>query len=139
MNRTREQIIHSMCGTWRHDYGLIDEQSKTLLFRSMAQIFDNDIASECMMQSDCDNYEEELEGLRDKIIELELIIKSKDSIIESMAQKNTKDKICGTCFYYSNRGMCTHINSTDMCADRDSTDKCSHIADYKPKENQDVK
>lgn len=55
---TREQIIHNMCMTFRHDYGLrISEDDKmyTLmsgmteaearsLHRDMAQIFDNDIA-----------------------------------------------------------------------------------------------
>jgi len=54
---TREQIIESMCFTFRHDYGLrrdpkdpnpfgsgmtIEEQRA--LYDSMAQIFDNDIA-----------------------------------------------------------------------------------------------
>ena len=59
--RTREQVITSMCYTWRHDYGLVkdwpnDEASYTSilasgmtsaeresLWRQMAQIFDNDI------------------------------------------------------------------------------------------------
>ena len=58
--KTREQIITSMCYTWRHDYGLhkepdpggysfpgiagmTDEERKGL-WNSMAQIFDNDIA-----------------------------------------------------------------------------------------------
>lgn len=57
--KTREQIITSMCYTWRHDYGLrkggaedygtkfsaglTDEEAK-LLWKQMAQIFDNDIA-----------------------------------------------------------------------------------------------
>lgn len=58
---TREQIIHNMCMTFRHDYGLTisdDDRMYTLnsgmtasekegLWRSMAQIFDNDIAP-CM-------------------------------------------------------------------------------------------
>lgn len=56
--RTREQIITSMCYTYRHDYGLTiseDDRMYTLnsgmtkseqasLWRDMAQIFDNDIA-----------------------------------------------------------------------------------------------
>ena len=60
--KTREQIITSMCYTWRHDYGITkdwpcDEASYTSiltsgmtlaeresLWRQMAQIFDNDIA-----------------------------------------------------------------------------------------------
>lgn len=54
--KTREQIIHSMCMTWRHDYGLINnnktfpfdagmaDQEREVLFKSMAQVFDNDIA-----------------------------------------------------------------------------------------------
>jgi hypothetical protein len=57
--KTREQIITSMCHTWRHDYGLDkpegDDFSSKLsagttlaerefLWKQMAQIFDNDIA-----------------------------------------------------------------------------------------------
>ena len=57
--KTREEIITSMCYTWRHDYGLqrmehdgpgglitaglTDEQRKAL-WNQMAQIFDNDIS-----------------------------------------------------------------------------------------------
>lgn len=55
---TREQIIHNMCMTFRHDYGFEiseDDRMYTLnlgmtkreregLFRQMSQIFDNDIA-----------------------------------------------------------------------------------------------
>jgi len=53
--RTREEIINSMCYTWRHDFGL-DKHPEALsfeagmtplerqhLWNSMAQIFDNDI------------------------------------------------------------------------------------------------
>ena len=54
----REEIIHNMCMTFRHDYGLEiseDDRMYTLnsgmtkreregLFSTMAQIFDNDIA-----------------------------------------------------------------------------------------------
>lgn len=51
--KTREQIIHDMCVTWRHDYGIIrDEQDGQLaagvtnaeresLWRQMSQIYDN--------------------------------------------------------------------------------------------------
>lgn len=56
--KTREEIINSMCMTFRHDYGLRiseDDRMYTLmsgmtereaqeLFNTMAQIFDNDIA-----------------------------------------------------------------------------------------------
>lgn len=56
--RTREQIIHNMCMTFRHDYGLriseddrmyslmsgMTEAEAQALHRDMAQIFDNDIA-----------------------------------------------------------------------------------------------
>ena len=58
--KTREQIISSMCYTYRHDYGLIKqadpggyafplesgmtEEQRLALWNSMAQIFDNDIA-----------------------------------------------------------------------------------------------
>jgi hypothetical protein len=54
--RTREEIINSMCYTWRHDFGL-DKHPEALpleagmttlerqhLWNSMAQIFDNDIS-----------------------------------------------------------------------------------------------
>ena len=56
MSKTREQIIHSMCMTWRHDYGLINndktspldagmaDKEREILFNNMAQVFDNDIA-----------------------------------------------------------------------------------------------
>lgn len=54
---TREQIINSMCMTYRHDYGLTiseDDKMYTLnsgvtelerehIWKQMAQIFDNDI------------------------------------------------------------------------------------------------
>jgi hypothetical protein len=54
--KTREDIITSMCYTWRHDYGLIKDpgahkfaagmtrEEQQFLWRQMAQIFDNDIA-----------------------------------------------------------------------------------------------
>lgn len=57
--RTREQIITSMCFTFRHDYGLekdlgngfvselsagMTKQEREALWSQMAQIFDNDIA-----------------------------------------------------------------------------------------------
>lgn len=58
--KTREQIITSMCYTFRHDYGLtkhpdpggydfpgtagMTEAEQTYLYNQMAQIFDNDIA-----------------------------------------------------------------------------------------------
>jgi len=57
--KTREQIITSMCYTWRHDYGLdkpegddfasklssgTTQAEREFLWKQMAQIFDNDIA-----------------------------------------------------------------------------------------------
>jgi len=54
--KTREQIITSMCYTWRHDYGLdkqvygelmlsgLTNEERQFLWKQMAQIFDNDIA-----------------------------------------------------------------------------------------------
>ena len=56
--RTREQIIFSMCMTYRHDYGLtiseddkmytlnsgVTETERKAIWTTMAQIFDNDIA-----------------------------------------------------------------------------------------------
>jgi hypothetical protein len=57
--KTREEIITSMCYTYRHDYGLVKEadpggyifplesgmtqSERTALWNTMAQIFDNDI------------------------------------------------------------------------------------------------
>ncbi len=57
--KTREQIITSMCFTFRHDYGLekdagngfisefsagMTRDEREFLYRQMTQIFDNDIA-----------------------------------------------------------------------------------------------
>jgi len=58
--KTREQIITSMCYTWRHDYGLhkepdpggytfpgiagMTQAERDSLWRQMAQLFDNDIS-----------------------------------------------------------------------------------------------
>ena len=57
--KTREEIITSMCYTYRHDYGLdkpvgnsfshlitsgMTDQERQWLWAVMAQIFDNDIA-----------------------------------------------------------------------------------------------
>jgi hypothetical protein len=59
MITTREKIITSMCYTWRHDYGLnrqehdgpgglvtagLTDAERQLLWKQMAQLFDNDIA-----------------------------------------------------------------------------------------------
>jgi hypothetical protein len=52
--KTREQIITSMCHTWRHDYGLVKDddspitsgmtlEERKALWDRMAQVFDNDI------------------------------------------------------------------------------------------------
>lgn len=43
-NKNRETIISNMCYTWRHDFGLLDPEDKTVLWNGMAQVFDNDIA-----------------------------------------------------------------------------------------------
>lgn len=67
--KTREEIITSMCYTWRHDYGIpfepwtdvfscdaewipkrpnagigMTDEEKTVLWNQMAQLFDNDIS-----------------------------------------------------------------------------------------------
>ncbi len=53
--KTREEIITSMCYTYRHDYGLDKDESfrmtsgltvseRNVIWNKMAQIFDNDIA-----------------------------------------------------------------------------------------------
>jgi hypothetical protein len=54
MSKTRDEIITSMCYTYRHDYGLtksagdrlgagMTTEQQQALWRQMAQIFDNDI------------------------------------------------------------------------------------------------
>ena len=62
--RTRDEIINSMCYTWRHDYGIVKDPEyknhqndvidsisagmyrweREQLWKQMAQLFDNDIA-----------------------------------------------------------------------------------------------
>lgn len=53
--KTREEVILSMCYTYRHDYGLtrasgdvissgINQSEREYIYDRMAQIFDNDIA-----------------------------------------------------------------------------------------------
>ena len=59
--KTREEIITSMCYTWRHDYGLkkhqdgdfsdaissgMTDRERQSLWNAMAQVFDNNIADE---------------------------------------------------------------------------------------------
>ena len=48
--KTREEIITGMCYTFRHDYGLdkseysgMTKEEREQLYKTMAQIFDNDI------------------------------------------------------------------------------------------------
>ena len=54
--KERKQIIHDMCMTYRHDFGLrkdpndppwtagMTEQDAKMLYKTMEQIYDNDIA-----------------------------------------------------------------------------------------------
>ena len=52
--KTREEIINSMCYTWRHDFGLDKDHDslssgmtaieRVFLWNAMAQIFDHDIS-----------------------------------------------------------------------------------------------
>lgn len=51
----RDKIIHNMCFTWRHDYGLLDEKEKTFLFNQMKQVFENNIENELVTQGDLTN------------------------------------------------------------------------------------
>lgn len=55
MKKTREQIITSMCLTYRHDFGFdkdetqiisdgVTAEEKQFIWKLMSQIFDNDIA-----------------------------------------------------------------------------------------------
>ena len=53
--KTKEEIIHSMCMTYRHDYGLrklpndppwtsgMTEEDAKMLYKTMEQIYNNDI------------------------------------------------------------------------------------------------
>ena len=53
--KTKEEIIHDMCLTYRHDYGLrksegepnwtsgMTEQDARMLYKTMEQIYNNDI------------------------------------------------------------------------------------------------
>ena len=53
--KSKEQIIHDMCMTYRHDYGLrktdndptwtsgMTEQDAKMLYKTMEQIYNNDI------------------------------------------------------------------------------------------------
>ena len=63
--KTREQIIESMCYTYRHDFGLnrtesdlgfissgMTDDERRLLRAVMAQIFDNDIAPHMEFKND---------------------------------------------------------------------------------------
>jgi hypothetical protein len=65
--KTREQIITSMCYTYRHDFGLFRKEPRTALnimeagmtaleqralWDQMAQIFDNDIAPNMEFRND---------------------------------------------------------------------------------------
>lgn len=43
-NKMREQVIINMCYTYRHDYSLLDNQTKTVIYNTMANILDNDIS-----------------------------------------------------------------------------------------------
>ena len=74
--KTREQIITSMCYTFRHDYGLekdtgngfiselsagMTQSEREFLYRQMAQIFDNDIAPNMRFKTDNEaKYENEV-------------------------------------------------------------------------------
>jgi hypothetical protein len=42
--KTRNEVITSMCYTYRHDYGLLDDDKQKSLWNTMSQIFDNDIS-----------------------------------------------------------------------------------------------
>lgn len=62
--KTRDEIITEMCYTYRHDYGLIrsdddppwlsgmTESERKGLWRTMAQIFDNNIVPYMEMKND---------------------------------------------------------------------------------------
>ena len=75
--KTREQIIESMCTTWRHDYNLVvdkhdhpfnagmTEDERSFLRHQMAQIFDNDIAPYM-------NFKRDRKPRRDKSLMIEL-------------------------------------------------------------------
>ena len=65
--KTRDEIITDMCYTYRHDYGLkrsdddppwvagMTDSERDGLWRTMAQIFDNDIAPYMEIKNDIDS------------------------------------------------------------------------------------
>lgn len=80
--KTRDSIIHSMCMTYRHDYGLtksegdpsnigyalqagMTQQEQLALYRQMEQIYDNDIVPVLT------EYMEENAALRNQLRELQ--------------------------------------------------------------------
>ena len=94
---TREQVIKSMCMTFRHDYGLLGQFEQESLFKQMAQIFDNDIKGELMMQCEVDEFEEISGELEDQIISLEQEI------------EQFKNRTCESCKFYVKTTQKNHI------------------------------
>ena len=50
--KTKEEIIESMCLTYRHDFGLLDLNKQNGLRVTMKQIFDNDIAPHMVFKAE---------------------------------------------------------------------------------------
>lgn len=66
----RNKIINNMCMTFRHDYGLMEEDERQALFNKMEQIFKNDIEYHLMTQADVEQYEEQIGEMEEEIGEL---------------------------------------------------------------------
>jgi len=76
MKKTREQIIDSMCLTWRHDFGLIRSpenkfsgmtiQEREFLYKQMSQVFDN-VISKILKE-----LQQENKNLEDYVLKLSL-------------------------------------------------------------------
>ena len=48
--KNKENIIHDMCITYRHDYGLLPEEEKSTIIRKMRQLYDNCIEPHMKMK-----------------------------------------------------------------------------------------
>jgi len=95
MSRSKTDIINAMCMTFRHDYGLMEEKEKASLFRSMKQIFENDIERECMMQSDLDDYDERVDELEEELSkekDLHALTRNRFKEAEEYIEKLKKDR-----------------------------------------------
>ena len=85
---TREQIINNMCFTWSHNYGLLDAKDKRLLFGRMAQLFDNNIASELVTQCSVNDHEELTDKLHKAYAEADYECKALSVQLKAKKEEN---------------------------------------------------